>query len=378
MEENKEKFVQKYISKSDIKKAPEFSKYTDFEFLGQGHNGVAYIAKHRFLNKKVVIKVYAIFENENTFKEKHLNEIYKNAEFRLSKEQAVVFDAGIINGKKNREFLYSIMEYIDGITLKEWLKLRDEYKENINGKKNNFGIYELKKIEINAALGFLIKCFSLQENDYREVISHGDLNSGNVMVLSQYGSRSDDKFLRCTRTYGDYIVPMNIEFIDYGTSRWQDTDENIGIENDLRFIYENTVNILSSFPLETFININEIKTFGEYLFKYYSRQILIVDLIRIIISCDFLDSFVPDLISTTEFQDDIIMWIFKVWYSEFKWEDKFEFNNFIDLSNWRIIKLPSKGGLIIEDNIVDYFNHKYSDIKFEFIKKFKKLKIISN
>ena len=49
------------------------------------------------------------------------------------------------------------MNYLDGITLEEWLKEKGHHKER------------LIDIEINAALGFLYCCYNLIKNDCDEL-----------------------------------------------------------------------------------------------------------------------------------------------------------------------------------------------------------------
>lgn len=49
-------------------------------------------------------------------------------------------------------------------------------------------------------------------------------------------------------------------------------------------------------------------------------------------------------------------WVFKLWYGEFKWEESFEFNYFINLNYWKVLKRPSCGSFIKENEVVDYVN----------------------
>lgn len=74
----------------------------------------------------------------------------------MTKDQSVVFDAGTIV-IKDENYQYSIMNYLDGITLEEWLKEKGHHKER------------LIDIEINTALGFLYCCYNLIKNDCDEL-----------------------------------------------------------------------------------------------------------------------------------------------------------------------------------------------------------------
>ena len=350
----------KFISLNDIENCPTFNHYEEFAELGKGANAVTFKAKHKIINQVVVIKVYAKFKrNAELMDQKHLAEIKKNSEFRLTKDQSVVFDAGTIS-IKNENYQYSIMNYLDGITLKQWL----EKKRSLQKR--------LIEIEINAALGFLYCCYNLIENDYDEII-HGDINQGNVMFLMQnnYSAGSDGFLSYCTR-YGDYLVPTVVEFIDYGTSKWEKTTSERGIRRDFKFIMDNTCKILSSYPINDFIDYNAIVNEEDDFRRCYRRNYLIVDLIRIILSIHFLDG----LCSLNGFENNCQEWLHKLWYHEFKWDDEFEFNQFINLHYWFALKKPSMGGYIKEKVIIDYMNEKNKDsYQITFSEKFKYSKI---
>ena len=97
-----------------------------------------------------------------------------------------------------------------------------------------------------------------------------------------------------------------------------------------------------------------------------------MDLIRIILSIHFLDG----LCSLNGFENNCQEWLHKLWYHEFKWDDKLEFNQFINLHYWFALKKPSMGGYINEKVIVDYMNEKNRDsYQITFSKKFEYPKI---
>ena len=353
-----------FITLNKIKEADEFKKYYDFSTLGKAGNSIVFKAKHKILEQYVVIKVYAIFPNNiEIMREKHRKEIIKNASFRLTKSQSVIFDTGKLN-IGNDEFLYSIMNFLDAITLKEWLELRKKW-ENSCGNKSSL----LPKIEINAALGILYYYHIL----IQEKIIHGDLNKGNIMILKQ--EYNTDEFLKFTNIYGDYITPNNIEFIDYGTSKWSRTRKEIGIERDLEMIFNNIGEVISSYPIKEFIDFDYIFKSEDDFVKYYRMEYLIIDLIRVILSIDFLEDILTTNKNFEPFIDKYKNWLQKLWYDDFKWSENFEFNKFINLEYWKVLKKPSVGKLIKEENILNYFNKKSSNLKFEFDKKFEKIGI---
>ncbi|MCT7765376.1 MAG: hypothetical protein N4R59_06960 [Lactobacillus iners] len=187
------------------------------------------------------------------------------------------------------------------------------------------------------------------DNDSGE-ITHGDINPNNVMFLNQNSNHGENDILNYCSHYGDYLVPTKVELIDYGTSEWKGTTHDYGIERDLKFIVENTCKILSSYPIREFINYDAIRENEEL---NNQRNVLIVDLIRIILSIDYLDN----LYTAGGCEKDYSDWLDKLWNCEFNWEDKFEFNNFIDLNYWSALKKPSTGKYINKTKIVNYMNN---------------------
>lgn len=342
-----------FITLNEVEKCLELSKYKDFSILGKGANAVVFKAMHKITGQLVVIKIYAIFESDKESREeKCLLEIKKNAAFRLTKNQAVVFDAGLIYSQ-NRKYVYSVMNYIDGITLKEWLQRKCMYKKELSE--------DITIIEINAALGFLYCYYNLLEND--EELVHGDINDGNVIFLRQNNQKEDsDNFLTyCTR-YSDYLIPTTVEFIDYGTSKWEMTNTEEGIKRDLNFIMKNTEKLLSSYPIKNFIDYNAICNEQEEYKKYHRRYFLVVDLIRIILSIYFLDEWC----TVPGFEEQSPEFLWAIWRHDFKYDENFDFNFFLNLKYWFALKEPSKGRYINKKKIIEYMNNKNKD-KYEII-----------
>ena len=360
----------RYITLHELKEYPEMQKYENIEELGKGTNGKVFKAKHKFLKQNVVIKVYAIFENNaDSYKDKHKKEILKNSAFRFSKNQSVIFDAGELKGCDRDVFYYCVMNYLDGITLEEWIKCRDEYK-CYNPE------FLLSKIEFNAVLGFLFHCHNLIENDLNLYLTHGDLNPGNIIMLNQNNPTDSEGFLKFTNIYGDYLVPMDVEFIDYGTSEWEETEKSIGVQRDIEFIFNNAKSILSRYPIENFFDYEKLMTSDNEFVVEYRMEYIIVDLIRIVLSLYFLELNLSLVDSYDRNIQSFCDWLYKLWYGEFKWEESFEFNNFINLNYWKVLKKPSRGDFIKEKEIVDYMNSlNLSKLKLKFNEKFNPIEL---
>lgn len=344
------------INTDSLEQIKEFSKYENFIKLGKGANGITYQAEHKFLKSKVVIKIYGIdLKEEKSVKNKHKEEIKKNSKYKLTALQSVTFDAGEVK-IENRIYLYSIMNYLDAITLEDWLKMRIQ-----NERKQN-------QINFNTALGFLLSCDNLRENFYNEQITHGDLNSGNVMILKSGTSQNNTVFFDYTVTNGLYLIPNYVEFIDYGTSQWERTKKETGIQRDIKFIIKNTKQILEGYPIDSFILKNNFDYSNENCY------VVIIDLIRIIIALHFIEI----ISSAPSFIDKKIEdWLHRILYNNFKNEDTFKFNYLNDLRIWSKLKLPSKGEYISEQGFVNFINEKYSNrFRLVFKGKYKPFKII--
>ena len=275
-----------YVELDDIKGLSEFSKYDSIEELGKGANGVVFRAKHRIILIEVVIKIFSVNINDiEKAKCKHLEEIRKNARYRISNFQGLVFDAGKIT-VANNEFLYSIMYYVEGITLRKWIDAWNKIKSDnkfVHIKNNS------KLIEFNMALGFLFSALKLVDNDDYSGITHGDLNAGNIIVAKQNYSISSDEntniIYKYCSLYGEYLVPANIELIDYGTSIWNNKGQKNGFKRDYRLIFENVDRILSDYNVKSFFDCCEFKKLQVSENKV---KLLINGLIRIILLLNFL------------------------------------------------------------------------------------------
>ena len=82
-----------FITLNQVKKSSKFSNLEDFSELGKGSNAIAFKAVHKITKQYVVIKIYAIFEEDiESRKEKCFHEIQKNVAFRLTKNQEVIFE----------------------------------------------------------------------------------------------------------------------------------------------------------------------------------------------------------------------------------------------------------------------------------------------
>lgn len=311
------------ISISDMEKESEFSHYCDFKEIAHGCNGVVFMARHRLLETYVAIKIYYFNEsNPLSYDNKALQEIKKNASFRISNEQPVIFDTGIITINKV-QYRYSIQEYLNAITLKEWHSRRKNYSKYIDDET-------MCVIQINAALGFLYSCLEMINAEK----IHGDLNDGNVMftVQKEYAYHCnneiaeedvDDEFGKYSTYLNDtYIIPTNVVFIDYGTSKWEETNERYGLERDIKKIRFDLELIFSHSPKDhivskfwKYLKYDELINCSEL--DWYSKRKLVVEaLIRIILALYFIDS---GLLSGFAKQED--NYIEDILHKRFKWDD---------------------------------------------------------
>lgn len=172
--------------------SPGFQDYKFIRPIGEGANGIAFIAKHRFLESEQVIKIYYDKHNRgNKFFLKSELETKKNANFGISNIIATVHNAGTY--LYPQKILYSIMESVPHIvTLRDAINIVDntynKTKHEIEHDDSNtaeekqkyFGInhHEILSVNLNICMTFLLTVHRL----HKKGIIHGDLNGGNILL----------------------------------------------------------------------------------------------------------------------------------------------------------------------------------------------------
>ena len=135
----------------------EVSGYSPVELIGAGANGVTYKALHQVTNRYVVIKVW--MPGHANYETRFLNEVQKVAKLR-NNAIMIVYDGKVLSNG----FCIAAYEYIQGITLKEWLATDPPIHDRLNVCREI-----LQTIHYYQSRGVL----------------HGDLHGGNILISQE-------------------------------------------------------------------------------------------------------------------------------------------------------------------------------------------------
>ena len=175
-------------------KMPE---YDVLGIIGEGANGVVIKAQHKVTERIDAVKIWLPHKRANNGKvsqEQYLREVRKIS--KLKDEHIVtIYDAGILN---NAIYMCK-MEYVDGKSLKEWIK---------------------KKHDIFDRIKICSEILQTVEKYQKAGIIHGDLHGGNIII---------DK-------------DEHIHIIDFGTSLFG--HDNQSKERESYLVYELVENIM--------------------------------------------------------------------------------------------------------------------------------------
>lgn len=135
----------------------KYSRYENPQLVGKsGANGFVVKAKHIVTQRYDAIKVWKPNKTTTVDESQYLEEVKKLASITKHNNIATLYDAWMEDG-----FYYCSMEYIDGITLKEWIA------ENHSLEKR---------------LALLVQLFETVKYYHSKGIIHGDIHTKNILV----------------------------------------------------------------------------------------------------------------------------------------------------------------------------------------------------
>jgi serine/threonine protein kinase len=179
------------VNIANVWKSVKCTGYDLLEVIGEGANGVVVKAEHQITERIDAIKVWLPHKkskNGKVSEEQYLREVRKIS--KLKDEHIVtIYDARILHD----EVYICAMEYIEGKSLKEWIKSDHDISERIK---------------------ICNEILQTVENYQKAGIIHGDLHGGNIII---------DKELH---TY----------IIDFGTSLFG--HDNQSKERESNFVYD--------------------------------------------------------------------------------------------------------------------------------------------
>lgn len=207
-------------------KTIEFTGYEFLEVIGKGANGVVVKAKHQITERVDAIKIWLPHKksrNGKVSEEQYLREVRKISKLK-DKNIVTIYDAKIL---QNEEVYMCAMEYIDGKSLKEWIK-------------DDHNIWNRIKI-CNEILKTV-------ENYQKAGIIHGDLHGGNIIIDKE----------------------LHIHIIDFGTSLFG--HDNQSKERESNFIYDLVKKIMKDEFKTEFFSIKNYDISSEIKYKDDTRR----------------------------------------------------------------------------------------------------------
>lgn len=151
--------------------------------LGKGRNAKAFLVRNKkVLDRKEVVKIWIPREDRDTQKQ-FVNEIRKNA-LLTHNNIASIYDAEI-----QGDVCFCRMEYIPGITLRDFLKSNPDFVIRYT---------------------ILERILSIMKYVYENGKYHGDLHSGNIVLnCNEIAGKNDASFLKII-DFGTSILRHNI------------------------------------------------------------------------------------------------------------------------------------------------------------------------
>jgi serine/threonine protein kinase len=209
----------------------ELSGVTVEERLSEGANGTIFVGSDTLLNRKVAIKVWQRLRHKDSRDKikQGLLEAQKawNAQ---GKGVVQVYTAGLVG-----THIYTVMEYINGVTLKQWLES------------------EKRPLELRMILAWHL--ISTLKNLESKDIYHGDLHSNNIIIYKiprePHHGRGPERYV--------------FKIIDFGTSHF--SNGKFSIRRHYRLIEETLDEILTPLKIELLYEHCRPKQYnhGEFL-----------------------------------------------------------------------------------------------------------------
>ena len=185
----------------------KIEKYEIIEEIGRGGMGIVYKALHPFLNRYVAIKVLPEhFINEKEFVERFTNEAKTIINLKHS-NIVRLYDAGIFNNN-----YYIVMDYIEGKTLKDFLKIN-------------------KKFDINEAIDIIIQIAKALSYTHSKGVIHRDIKPSNIIIEDETKQPYLCDFGIAKAAYG---TKLTLTGISIGTPEYMSTEQCKGVEVDHR------------------------------------------------------------------------------------------------------------------------------------------------
>lgn len=188
-------------------KGQQIGKYKVIDSIGSGGFGAVYLATDTWIDKKVAIKIP---HKQGEDVEKLLKEPRLLA--ALNHPHIVT----VITAEKTNQIFYIVMEYVDGISLEQYLRTH-------------------KQIELRTALQWFIETCDALEYAHRMKIIHRDIRPANVLIdhdqrvkVTDFGTSrflSDNQYASTRIGSPPYMAPEHFS----GRTVWQSDIYSMGV-----------------------------------------------------------------------------------------------------------------------------------------------------
>ncbi len=230
--------------------------------ISRGANGIVFLAIDTVLDRKVAFKIWLKL-NPKDIRNKQIQGLSETKKMCLAKDVIsnwhdpkldnpyfVSDESDIIKVTEKivaqvyyagyyKDYFYTVMEFIDGFTLKDFLSKSFDNMGLVSDDKMNVGD-DQRLIPFGVKANIALKLVEYNKMFVDNNIAHGDLHWKNVMITN----------FRRQRPYASihFEHTFDIKVIDFGTSFF--TDHNISIERSFNTLMETIDHCIYPFCLE--------------------------------------------------------------------------------------------------------------------------------
>lgn len=197
----------------------KLESHTIIKKLGEGANGIVYLAKNKLLEREEALKIW-IKQRKNDKRDKSTQAIFEAAKQASNngKYAVQIFYIGELDN-----VIYALMEYVDGITLKEFCEQTDSAQTLVD---------------------FAYKYLKIIESITTSKTIHGDPHWKNVLIYHDHINR--------------FQTNIEMKLCDFGTSHF--SSKEISKNRHWSIVKETVINMTKNLK-----QYEEAREFLEYL-----------------------------------------------------------------------------------------------------------------
>lgn len=228
------------------------------EEISRGANGIVFLAEDPFLERKVAFKIWnkirssdirdkykqGLFESRKAWAAKKLTISWHDP--KLDNQNFIPDDSDILSIRNivgdiyyagnAYGYFYTVMEYIEGFTLKSILE--EEKNDMPLDLKTMMGWPISGMLPLGTKVNMALRLCEYNEAFFDNNIIHGDLHWKNIMICN----------LCKTSEYGGDLFTYDMKIIDFGTSYF--SGEEVGAERNFKTLIETINRCIYPFRIE--------------------------------------------------------------------------------------------------------------------------------